>query len=335
MAIKPCSICGKNVGFSDRYDLKDGYICDNCFEKVKTIDNSISPFKTNKYTVDKMKLILNHKAASNTVGYTVVLHSVGADEIEVIRKIRELVGYDLNRIKEMLNNIPCNVVKKVTKEYADEIKTALEKAGAVVEIQEVEIKHNEPSAKENEANQILEVLEDGSVKKEGGFFTTIGKGIKAITSAIGVILLIIGIILFANGKMDLIISDFLASDFGRDYIDSNPYIEMVQSSKPYDNTSYGEAFANEFDSNEWSYFKSDGLRIVQVVSAYNDIDDKMITQFLLTPQENDLFYIEPYAVNVSGKNLSDVEINMVIAAIFEGEFLNAIGELIFYSSLIN
>ena len=107
---------------------------------------------------------------------------------------------------------------------------------------------------------------------------------------------------------------------------------MVQSLKPYDNTSYGQAFSDEFDNNEWSYFKSDGMRIVQVISTYNDINDKMITQFLLTPQEDDKFLIEPYAVNVSGMNLSNIERNVVIAALFKGDLSQVLFESLLYGN---
>lgn len=34
MAKKDCSICGKEVGFLGRLDLRDGYICDECYKEV-------------------------------------------------------------------------------------------------------------------------------------------------------------------------------------------------------------------------------------------------------------------------------------------------------------
>lgn len=40
------------------------------------------------------------------------------------------------------------------------------------------------------------------------------------------------------------------------------YIEMVQTLKPFNNTTYYEAFEGEFDNNEWSYFKSNEKHIV-------------------------------------------------------------------------
>lgn len=112
------------------------------------------------------------------------------------------------------------------------------------------------------------------------------------------------------------------------------YIEMVQTLKPFDDTSYSEAFEGEFDNNEWSYFKSNEKHIVQVISSYDDMDEEMITQFLLTPQGNDQFYIEPYAMSLSGQNMSSFEMQAVLAAIFDEETINALGELFFYGSFI-
>ena len=110
------------------------------------------------------------------------------------------------------------------------------------------------------------------------------------------------------------------------------YIEMVQTLKPFNNTTYYEAFEGEFDNNEWSYFKSNEKHIVQVVSSYNDIDEEMITQFLLTPQGDDQFYIEPYAVNVAGRNLNTLEKTMVISRLFEGDLSEAIFEALLYGN---
>lgn len=110
------------------------------------------------------------------------------------------------------------------------------------------------------------------------------------------------------------------------------YIEMVQTLKPFNSTSYYEAFESEFDNNEWSYFKSGEKQIVQVVSTYNDIEEKMTVQFLLTPQGNDQFYIEPYAINVGGRNLTTLEITMVMSRIFQGDLSDAIFNTLLYGN---
>ena len=139
----------------------------------------------------------------------------------------------------------------------------------------------------------------------------------ATEKVISLIAILLAILLITNsGLIEQLFNWFAKEKLD---VDGDAYIEMVCSAEPYDNTSYGEAFEAEFDRNEWSYFKSDDKRIVQVKSYYNNIDDEMITQFLLTPQGDDQFLIELYAISVSGYSLSNIEKNMVIAALFKGD----------------
>ena len=58
----------------------------------------------------------------------------------------------------------------------------------------------------------------------------------------------------------------------------------------------------------------------------------MITQFLLTPQEDDQFYIEPYAVNVYGTDLSNIERDMVLASLFDGDLSQMLLETLLYGN---
>lgn len=143
------------------------------------------------------------------------------------------------------------------------------------------------------------------------------------------LLIVMGIFMF--GEPEVLMMDFISSIDQED----NPYLEMVQNHRPFENgNTYYNAYKNTFDSNQWKYFKAEnGLRIVQVTSRYNDIDDVLLTQFVITPAEDGEFYIEPYAMRLSGKNLTKTEINIVLAGVFEGEIANALGELFLYGNL--
>ena len=156
-----------------------------------------------------------------------------------------------------------------------------------------------------------------------------------IINIIEVAIAIFFIYVFLFGSDSLIITDLIAKLNGNDYID-NPYLEMVLNHKPFDEgESYYSAFSRTFDDNEWTYFKSNnGQRIVQVISTYKDIlNDKMITQFAISPtDEKGYFLIEPYAMRVSGRDLTEYEMNLVLAAVFDNEVVNALGELFLYSS---
>jgi len=256
----------------------------------------------------------------------VVLTNVGYEEVDLIRILRKVTGKNLEEIKSIILSLPVTICKNISKNEADKITGQLSAIGASVEIV------TNPFAYNANGQSKQKVASISTTNNKNGCLASIKRFFKPIFIAIDILIVVALIYLFCSGKGSIIINDFLASDFGRDFVDHNPYIQMVQSLKPYDNTSYSEAFSDEFDNNEWSYFKSDGMRIVQVVSTYNDINDKMITQFLLTPQEDDKFLIEPYAVNVSGVNLSNVERNMVIAALFKGDLSHILFESLLYGN---
>ena len=66
--------------------------------------------------------------------FDVVLEGAGDKKIQVIKAVREITGLGLKEAKEMVDNCPKPVKEKASKEEAEEIKTKLEEAGAVVNI---------------------------------------------------------------------------------------------------------------------------------------------------------------------------------------------------------
>ena len=76
-------------------------------------------------------------AASNQAqsGFTVVLKDAGAQKIQVIKAVREVVPtMGLKDAKDLVESAPVNVKEYVTKDEAEKIKQNLEAAGANVEI---------------------------------------------------------------------------------------------------------------------------------------------------------------------------------------------------------
>jgi len=258
----------------------------------------------------------------------VVLSNVGYEEVDLIRILRKVTEKNLEEIKSIISSLPVTICKNISTNEAEKIKNQLSAIGASVRV--ISAKKSLSNNTNEESKQAVATA-NAMNNKDGGI-TKIKKNFKPFFIAIDIVIVVALICFFCSGKSSIMINDFLASDYGRDFVDYNPYIQMVRALKPYDNTSYGEAFSNEFDNNEWSYSKSDGMRIVQIVSTYNDINDKMITQFLLTPQEDNKFLIEPYAVNVSGVNLSDIERDMVIAALFKGDLSQVLFESLLYGN---
>ena len=263
----------------------------------------------------------------------VVLSNVGYEEVDLIRMLRKVTGKNLEEIKSIISSLPVAICKNISTKEAEKIKNQLSTIGASVKI----ISTKKPLSNNTNGVSKQAVATANTTNNKDGCLTKIKKFFKPVFIAIDIVIVVALIYFFCSGKSSIIINDFLASDFGRDFVDYNPYIQMVQDAKPTDyNTTYKEAYSRTFDSSEWEYFKSDEKRVVQVVSTYEGIDDELITQFLLTPtDENGQFWIEVYAMRVSGQDLNKYEMGIVMAAIFENEVLGALQELFLYGTLFN
>ena len=66
--------------------------------------------------------------------FTVVLSAIGDKKIEVIKEVRAITALGLKEAKDLVEAAPKPVKEGVSKEEAEKIKAALEKAGAKVEL---------------------------------------------------------------------------------------------------------------------------------------------------------------------------------------------------------
>ncbi len=73
-------------------------------------------------------------AADEKTEFTVVLAEVGEKKMDVIKAVREITGLGLKESKEIVDGAPKAVKENVSKEDAEAAKTALEAAGAKVEL---------------------------------------------------------------------------------------------------------------------------------------------------------------------------------------------------------
>ena len=73
-------------------------------------------------------------AAEEKTEFDVVLASAGANKLAVIKVVRELTGLGLKDAKDLVVAAPKAIKEGVSKETAEDIKSKLEAAGAVVEI---------------------------------------------------------------------------------------------------------------------------------------------------------------------------------------------------------
>jgi large subunit ribosomal protein L7/L12 len=72
--------------------------------------------------------------AEEQTEFTVILAAIGDKKIEVIKEVRAVTGLGLKEAKDLVEAAPKPVKEGVTKEEADKIRVALEKAGAKVEL---------------------------------------------------------------------------------------------------------------------------------------------------------------------------------------------------------
>ncbi len=73
-------------------------------------------------------------AAEEQTEFTVVLTSVGANKINVIKAVREVTSLGLKEAKDLVDGAPKPIKEGVNKEEAQNIKKKFTEAGATVEV---------------------------------------------------------------------------------------------------------------------------------------------------------------------------------------------------------
>ena len=73
-------------------------------------------------------------AAAEQTEFDVILKSAGAAKLGVVKVVKELTGLGLKEAKELVDGAPKAVKEKVSKSEAEQVKAALEEAGAEVEV---------------------------------------------------------------------------------------------------------------------------------------------------------------------------------------------------------
>jgi len=64
--------------------------------------------------------------------FDVILKDAGANKLNVVKEVKNLLGLGLKEAKDLVDGAPKLVKEKVTKEQAEEFKKKLEEAGATV-----------------------------------------------------------------------------------------------------------------------------------------------------------------------------------------------------------
>ncbi len=74
------------------------------------------------------------EAEQEKTEFDVYLAEIGPKKINVIKVVRKLTGLGLKEAKAVVDDAPQNVKEGLSKEEAEEMKEALEEAGATVEL---------------------------------------------------------------------------------------------------------------------------------------------------------------------------------------------------------
>jgi len=74
------------------------------------------------------------EAEEEKTEFNVILKDAGPKKIEVIKTIRQLTSLGLKEAKESAETVDSKILENVSKEAANDAKTKLEAAGAVIEV---------------------------------------------------------------------------------------------------------------------------------------------------------------------------------------------------------
>ena len=74
------------------------------------------------------------EAAEEKTSFDVVLKEVGAAKLQVVKAVKEACGLGLKEAKDLVDGAPATIKAGLSKDEAENLKKAIEEAGAVVEL---------------------------------------------------------------------------------------------------------------------------------------------------------------------------------------------------------
>ena len=73
-------------------------------------------------------------AAEEKTEFDVILTSAGSAKLQVVKEVKNITGLGLKEAKDIVDNAPSPIKEGIPKDEAEELKAALEGAGASVEL---------------------------------------------------------------------------------------------------------------------------------------------------------------------------------------------------------
>ena len=74
------------------------------------------------------------EAAEEKTSFDVILAEVGAAKLQVVKAVKEACGLGLKEAKDLVDGAPAKIKEGISKEEAENLKKAIEEAGAKVEL---------------------------------------------------------------------------------------------------------------------------------------------------------------------------------------------------------
>ena len=74
------------------------------------------------------------EAAEEKTSFDVVLAEIGAAKLQVVKAVKEACGLGLKEAKDLVDGAPATIKEGLSKDEAENLKKAIEEAGAVVEL---------------------------------------------------------------------------------------------------------------------------------------------------------------------------------------------------------
>ncbi|MCP4542800.1 MAG: 50S ribosomal protein L7/L12 [Chloroflexi bacterium] len=103
-------------------------------ELVKMLEDKLGVSAAAPVAMAAMPMAAAAELEEEKTEFDVVLKEIGPKKIEVIKTVRQLTALGLREAKEMVDSAPSVVMEAAAKDAAEDAKSKLEGAGAVIEL---------------------------------------------------------------------------------------------------------------------------------------------------------------------------------------------------------
>jgi large subunit ribosomal protein L7/L12 len=103
-------------------------------ELVKMLEDKLGVSAAAPVAMAAMPMAVAAEPEEEKTEFDVILKEIGPKKIEVIKAVRQLTALGLREAKEMVDGAPSTVMEAVAKDAAEDAKSKLEAAGAVIEL---------------------------------------------------------------------------------------------------------------------------------------------------------------------------------------------------------